>query len=306
MMNRGVHALQNKQYAQAYRHLRQAYDTNPTNTLVVFNLAATLEELGDATQRVDLKPTLYAEAQRYYELLHARQPHIDEVTLKLARLAHVQGQWPQAQKWYGELLAQHPQNAMLLFGLANVYDDQGNPAQAEALYRQALVADATFLPAYNNLALLLSNNDQLAEAEALLRTALKQKATYLNARLNLGNLYLKQRNWKQAVKQFDTVVKQQPTLAYGHLGKANALFQLQQWEASLAHYQQVEQLMPEQAASMSYYMAIAHFNLKRYNQAQSYAQVFLASNPQPQQQRLLLQRLIVAAKMAEAQAMVNP
>jgi len=308
LMNEGVAALGQHNYAKAYDLLRQAYDVNPTNTLVAFNLATTLEELGDATRRTDLKPSLYAEAQRYYELLHARQPQIDEVTLKLARLAHVQGQWQQAQKWYGQLLAQHPQHGMLLFGLASVLDDMGDTAQAEATYQQAIAHDSKALPAYNNLALLLSNQSRFAEAERLLRTALKHQPTYLNARLNLGNLYLKQQSWKQAAHEFDAVVKQQPKLAYGHLGKANALFQLQQWEAALAHYQQVEQLMPEQSPTITYYMAIAHFNLKRYSQAQNYAQVFLAANPQQQQQpqRALLQRLIVAAKMAEAQATASP
>lgn len=184
---------------QAANGLREVARNDPRSARAHYNLAVSLNQLG----QID-------EAVRELEAALAIAPHYTQAS-ELSGLIWLQKKDPmRARQYFQQVLATDPQNFAARYNLGALETVQGNWGEAEANLAAALAARPDSPEALNALGSLHLRQGELEKAAAAFRRTVQLKPDFAAAHYNLGLVLRKQNRPDEAAKEFRLALEADP------------------------------------------------------------------------------------------------
>jgi tetratricopeptide (TPR) repeat protein len=164
---------------------------------------------------------------------------------------HQSGQFAEAERLYRQIIARDPRHADSLHLLGVLAYQRGEPRNAADLIGQAIAINDAVPFFHNNRGLALAALGQIDEAAAHYERALALKADYVEALSNLGNLRLMQGRGEDAIGLHKRALAHNPDYAEGQMNLGNALREHGKPGEAVARYERAITLRPDYAEALS-------------------------------------------------------
>ena len=164
---------------------------------------------------------------------------------------HQAGQFAEAERLYRQILAREPRHADSLHLLGVLAYQRGQNESAIELIGQAIAINDAVPFFHNNRGLALTALDRTDEAAAHYERALALKSDYVEALSNLGNLRLMQRRGEEAISFHKRALAHNPDYAEGQMNLGNALRELGKPGEAVTRYERAIALRPDYAEALS-------------------------------------------------------
>jgi len=164
---------------------------------------------------------------------------------------HQAGEFAEAERLYRQILARDPRHADSLHLLGVLAYQRGQHQSAIDLIGQAIATNGAVPFYYNNRGLALVALRQIDEAAAHYQRALALKADYVEALSNLGNLRLMQGRGEEAVSLQKRALAHNPDYAEGQMNLGNTLRELGKPGDAVIRHERALALRPDYAEALS-------------------------------------------------------
>ena len=192
---------------------------------------------------------------------------------------HQAGQFAEAERLYRQILAREPRHADSLHLLGVLAYQRGQHQSAIDLIGQAIAINDTVPFFCNNRGLALAALGRIDEAAAHYERALAFKADYVEALSNLGNLRLMQGRGEEAVGLHKRALAHNPDHAEGQMNLGNALRELGKPGEAVTRYERAIALRPDYAQALSNLGNALH-DLGKLSEARASYERALALHPE--------------------------
>jgi tetratricopeptide (TPR) repeat protein len=230
--------------------------SRPTPTPLWFNMAAT-----------------YTPTPLYVATLHPRTE-----SFNAGMRAYYNGEWDKAIDYFRQVISVEPEAADVYYQIAEIYRQQGKYTEALKELNQAIKINPAFAPGYLSRARTnLAKNPQ-SDIEADLLKATSLDPGYGEAYIDLAAYYLSQKNTVAALDALNTAELSLPNSSLIPLHRAEAYLQMDQPELAL---QSAEKAYSLDVVNLDIYrvLGFALQDLGRYNDSQSYLEIFTVYDP---------------------------
>jgi predicted CXXCH cytochrome family protein len=218
----------------AAENYRKALEIDPKLTMVRYDLARTLAQLGNPQQ-----------AREQYERVIREDPDLPEAHNNLASLLAQQGQVARAEEEYQNAIRARPIYAEAHNNLGHLYLDQGRWQDARAALEEALRSESCLAAAYNTYGILEARQNRISAAFAHFERAIQCDPDFAEAHYNFGTALLAGGNVEKAVGQFRRAVQLDGSNASAHLGLGMALAESGQLQAAAAELREALRVRPD-------------------------------------------------------------
>jgi tetratricopeptide (TPR) repeat protein/SAM-dependent methyltransferase len=164
---------------------------------------------------------------------------------------HQSGQFAEAERLYRQILARDPHHADSLHLLGVLAYQRGQHESAVDLIGQAIAIHNAVPFFHNNRGLALAALGRIDEASTHYERALALKVDYVEALSNLGNLRLMQGRGEEAVGLHKRALAHNPDYAEGQMNLGNALREQGKPGDAVARYERAIALRPDYAEALS-------------------------------------------------------
>ncbi|HEY1503685.1 MAG TPA: tetratricopeptide repeat protein [Stellaceae bacterium] len=164
---------------------------------------------------------------------------------------HQSGHYAEAERLYRQILARDPRHADSLHLLGVLAYQRGEPLSAIDLIGQAIAITDAVPFFHNNRGLALAALGRIDEATAHYERALTLKADYVEALSNLGNLRLMQGRAEDAIGLHKRALAHNPDYAEGQMNLGNALREQGKAGEAITRYERALALRPDYAEAMN-------------------------------------------------------
>ncbi|HXE27508.1 MAG TPA: tetratricopeptide repeat protein [Stellaceae bacterium] len=164
---------------------------------------------------------------------------------------HQSGQFAEAERLYRQILARDPRHADSLHLLGVLAYQRGEPQSAIDFIGQAIAINDAVPFFHNNRGLALVALGQIGEASVHYERALALKADYVEALSNLGNLRLMQGRAEDAIGLHKRALAHNPDYADGQMNLGNALREQGKLDEAVTRYERAIALRPDYAEALS-------------------------------------------------------
>jgi tetratricopeptide (TPR) repeat protein len=178
----------------------------------LFNLAVILENQGR-----------FAEAQKQYLDVLARQPGFALARANLARLLYKDGRFAESLMHYRQALLDKPDHVKTMIGLAETLNSLGQLDEAERVLLRATTLDPAASPAWSSLGLIYGQQGRHSHAETVLRRAVKLAPGNPVPLAHLGFTLLFQQKLTEAAASFNQALAIDPAQLRSRNGLAAVL-----------------------------------------------------------------------------------
>jgi len=266
-LNLGILLLEEKQAAEAAKHLAAVVAARPKDARAQSLYADAVAAGGDAAKaaeeyrkvlaldaksydahlslaRLLLDQKQFAEAEQILTRAIELQPGESPARLEMARLWELTGRIEEAQRFYSELAQKDSNNATVRRRLGALLLAQKQFAKAAEEFEAA----ARVRPAFEdnwNLARAYAGTKRPEQAIPLLTKMVEAEPRNYEARLLLGSMLAARRDFPAAQKELEAAVALRPDLPDAYVDLANVLYLQQNFPATLAVLNRVARLVPE-------------------------------------------------------------
>ncbi len=164
---------------------------------------------------------------------------------------HQSGQFAEAERLYRQILARDPAHADSLHLLGVLAYQRGEAQSAIDLIGQAIAINNAVPFFHNNRGLALVALGRIDEAATHYERALALKADYVEALSNLGNLRLMQGRGEEAIGLHKRALAHNPDYAEGQMNLGNALREQGKPEEAMARYERAIALRPDYVEALN-------------------------------------------------------
>jgi len=229
----GVAYESQKKPGAAAEDYRKALEIDPQLTMVRYDLARALAEIGNTR-----------EAREQYEQVIREAPDLAEAHNNLGTLMVQQGELARAADEYRSAIRARSIYAEAHNNLGHVYLDQGRFQDAQTEVEEALRCDPVFAPAYNSLGIILGSQDRIEPATRNFARAVQLDPSYAEAHYNLGRALHAGGKRENAILEYRRAIQLDPGNAPAHLGLGIALEEGGQIAAAIAEFREALRLRP--------------------------------------------------------------
>jgi tetratricopeptide (TPR) repeat protein len=222
------------QAAETYRKMLQM---EPGDAHTWYNLALSLEKLGDRKGERDA-----------LEKAVALDSKMAPAYNQLAVLDLGEDGFADAERHLQAALTIDPQFAEAQGNLGVIYDRQGKVKEAESLFRQAVENDPQYRQGYLNLGVVLAQQNRLAEARDTLEKAVALAPEDAQILTALGMVQGRLGNGPEAIASFRRVIALVPASAEAHLNLGIALADNYDKDGAFREFTEAGRLAPDAAA----------------------------------------------------------
>ncbi len=191
----GRTAFENKDYALALEHFREAARLDPQDAQYSYFQARAYEKLGNHT-----------EAERLYEEALRKAPRDARLQYQAGRYFYQRQQFARAEKAFAEAAVHDPGMGAAHYGAALAAEKQGRDTVAEEGYRKALSINPQMPEARFNLALLLKKKNNHAEALAELEALSKITPTDPQVAFQRGEILQRTGKTSEAIEAYEKAI----------------------------------------------------------------------------------------------------
>jgi tetratricopeptide (TPR) repeat protein len=164
---------------------------------------------------------------------------------------HQSGQFAEAERLYRQILARDPRHADSLHLLGVLAYQRGEAQSAIDLIGQAIAINDAVPFFHNNRGLALVALGRIDEAATHYERALALKADYVEALSNLGNLRLMQGRGEEAIGLHKRALAHNPDYAEGQMNLGNALREQGKPDEAMARYERAIALRPDYVEALN-------------------------------------------------------
>ncbi len=266
-LNLGILLLEEKQAAEAAKHLAAVVAARPKDARAQSLYADAVAAGGDAAKaaeeyrkvlaldpksydahlslaRVLLDQKQFAEAEQILTRAIELQPLESPARLELARLWELTGRIEEAQRFYSELAQKEPENPAVRRRLGALLLARKQFAKAAEEFEAATRVRPAFEDNWN-LARAYAGAKRPEQAIPLLTKIVEAEPRNYEARLLLGNMLAARRDFPVAQKELETAVALRPDLPDAYVDLANVFYLQQNFPATVAVLNRVARLGPE-------------------------------------------------------------
>ena len=213
--------------------------------------------------------------------------------------------WAEALDAYDQATQKDPKAARAWFGKAAILHRLKRDDEAAVAAAKAVEADPHFGRAYLLQAALAEQAGDRKGAVKIYRQALKQdRRVELPARFGLGQNLLALKEAKEAAAQGNKLVKEFPNAPHGYFVRGVARYMQERYDDAVADLQNCLAKSPDHAGAQ-FYLALAQYQRKQWEQALGAAKALAAQHPGVKPVEMLIAELLLRtgdAKGAEKQA----
>jgi len=210
--------------------------------------------------------------------LYVATPHPRTESYSAGMRSYYEGEWDKAIDYFRQVISVEPEAADVYYQIAEIYRQQGKYTEALKELNQVIKINPAFAPGYLSRARTnLAKNPQSDIGPDLLK-ATSLDPGYGEAYIDLAVYYLSKNNTVAALDALNTAEPTQPTSPLIPLHRAEAYLQMGQPELAL---QSAEKAYSMDVVNLDIYrvMGFALQDLGRYNDSQSYLEIFTVYEP---------------------------